>query len=230
MATAASFVVMTLEHRALVERLETSLDELTASRARISAVAYDTRRHIERDLHDGAQQRLIALRLKLAMLGDRLAGVDAQSAHEARMLGDQAERAIDEIRDLARGIYPSILADRGLGDALASVAQAAPIPTTVHAPNIPRYPPEIESAVYFACVEAVQNAAKHAGDARHIAITLSVNGDLHFEVTDDGGGHVQAHNGAVTRLRDRIRAVGGDVAVAPTTAGGTRVAGRVPVS
>jgi len=224
--------VMALTHRMLVEQLETSLKDLTASRARIAAVADDARRHIERDLHDGAQQRLIALRLKLAMLSDRLRRTDPDAAGTAAELGDQAEQAIDEIRALARGIYPSILADRGLGDALASVAQATPIPTTVHAHDVPRYPPEIESAVYFACVEAVQNAVKHTRDARHIAISVVADGDLRFEVVDDGIGLDASRNGngSATSLRDRIRVVGGDLLVAPNGLRGTRVAGRVPVS
>ena len=230
--TAASFAVMALQHAELVQRLRRSLGELTESRARIVTVADETRRQIERDLHDGAQQRLVALRLQLAAESSRLQHTDPGTSAGLAALGDRAEQAIDDIRSLAQGIYPALLAERGLPAALSAVASAASIRTTVSADGIGRFRPEIESAVYFACVEALQNAAKHADGARSISIALAADEELSFAVRDDGPGTDATvnGNGAFTTIRDRIRAVGGEVAVESPPDHGTRLVGTVPLA
>lgn len=225
---AASYSVAVLENRRLVGELRDSLRELSQSRARLVAVADDTRRRIERDLHDGAQQRLIALRMRLTMEAERLRDEAPAAADELERLGEEVGETIDEVRDLAHGIYPSLLAERGLGDALRAAARTAPIPTSVDADGIGRYRPEVESTVYFACVEALQNAAKHAGGASRVQIALAANGRLEFEVRDDGAGFEAPADGrALTHLRDRLTAVGGALRV-ESAGGGTRVVGSVP--
>jgi signal transduction histidine kinase len=137
------------------------------------------------------------------------------------------------VRSLARGVYPSILAYRGLSDALRSAALRNPVPTTVELEGVGRYAPEIEAATYFCCLEAMQNAMKHGGDVGRITVTLSVDGNLHFAVRDDGAGFVQ--NGAVpgsglTSMRDRLAAVGGLVEIRTAPGDGTTVAGTVPLN
>jgi signal transduction histidine kinase len=232
----ASFAVVVLENLLLVDRLQTSLDELSASRGRIVAVADASRRAIERDLHDGAQQRLVGLRLKLAVQSDRLADTAPAESAALRQLGGEVEEAIDNIRELALGIYPSLLAEQGLPEALRSAARRSPLWTSVRADGIGRFRREIESTVYFACLEAMQNAVKHADGATEVSVVLSLNngmGDgLAFEVCDDGRGFdqaaVPAGNGLLN-VRDRVAAMGGSLRVQSTPQVGTVVAGVLPV-
>ncbi len=148
-----------------------------------------------------------------------------------RGLGDDVEEALDEIRDLARGIYPAPLADRGLVEGLRAAALRSALPTTVLAAGVRRYPREIESAAYFCCLEALQNAAKHAG-ATAAVIDLSDNGSLHAEVRDDGAGYAPervAEGVGLTSMRDRIAAVGGAVAIRSSPGHGTRVTVEIPL-
>ncbi len=232
----ASFAVVVLENLLLVDRLQTSLNDLSASRGRIVAVADASRRAIERDLHDGAQQRLVGLRLKLAVQSDRL--VDKAPAESAalRQLGEEVEEAIDNIRELALGIYPSLLAERGLPEALRSAARRSPLWTSVRAEGIGRFRRDVESTVYFSCLEAMQNAVKHADGATEVSVVLTLDngGDdgLAFEVCDDGRGFdqaaVPAGNGLLN-VRDRVAAMGGSLRVRSTPQVGTVVAGVLPV-
>ena len=230
---AGAHALTTLENDRLVSQLQSSLQELARSRTRIATAADRERRKIERDLHDGAQQRLVALRIKLELVAERLDGGSPESATAIRQLETDIDDTIDEVRSFARGIYPPLLAERGLGEALRAAARTAPIPTTVEAPLIGRHPPEVESTVYFACKEALQNAAKHARGATGVAITLSQNSRLRFEVRDDGEGFVvpnTANGNGLTNLRDRVAAVGGDVTVRSAPGRGTTVTGVLPVS
>jgi signal transduction histidine kinase len=232
MRAAAAYAVIVLENRRLVDRLHASVDDLWASRARIAAVADDARRRIERDLHDGAQQRLVALRLRLARESERLQAGSPQAAAVLDELGLETEETIDEVRALAHGIYPSLLAERGLPDALRAAALAAPISTSLATDGVGRYSPEVESTVYFACLEALQNAAKHA-HAEHVAITLVAGERLRFEIADDGEGFENGAltNGAgLTNLRDRVSAIGGELQIESSRGGGTRVSGSLPVA
>jgi signal transduction histidine kinase len=228
---AASYALSALENDRLVGELHTSLEELSQSRTRIVAVGDRERRRIERDLHDGAQQRLVALRVRLGLVADRLDGDSPASAHAVRELEDQVDETIDEVRSFARGIYPSLLAERGLSEALRAAGRSAPLPTIVDAASIGRYPPEIEATIYFSCMEALQNAAKHAHGATGVTIALTHNSHLRFQVTDDGSGFDPSHtNGGagITNLRDRLSAVGGELHVESSPGHGTRISGVIP--
>jgi signal transduction histidine kinase len=226
---AASYALMVLENGRLVRRLTSSIRELSASRARIVAVTDQARSRIERDVHDGAQQRLVALRIKLALESERLEHDAPETAAELELLGAEVDETIDEVRAIAHGIYPSLLIDRGLVDALRAAALSAPMSATVDAEGIGRYPPETESAVYFACVAAMDHAV---GAATRVAITLWTGERLRFEVRDDGPGSAPPDPGDavwLTEPRDRMAAVGGELAVASVPGEGTRVTGSVPL-
>jgi signal transduction histidine kinase len=231
---ATAYAVMTLDNHRLGVEAAALLGEVTDSRARIQASADEERRRIERDLHDGAQQRLVALRIKLELAAERIQGTDQRSADLFRQLGTDLDDALDEVRSLARGIYPSPLADWGLVEGLRSAARHAALPATVRAAGVrERYPREIESAAYFCCLEAVQNVAKHAAGATDAVIELSDNGVLRFEVRDDGPGFDErAASGGVglTSMRDRLAAVGGELTIVSAPGSGTRVIGRIPLA
>ena len=231
---ATAYAVMTLDNHRLGEEAAALLTEVQDSRARIQATADEERRRIERDLHDGAQQRLVALRIKLELAAERIDGTDVRSAELIRRLGTELDDALDEVRSLARGIYPSPLADWGLVEGLRSAARHTALPTTVLAAGVrERYPREIESAAYFCCLEAVQNVAKHATGATAAVIELSDNGALRFEVRDDGAGfdeRVASTGVGLMSMRDRLAAVGGDLAIVSAPGKGTRVVGRIPLA
>jgi signal transduction histidine kinase len=231
--TATSYAVMTLNNQRLSAQTASLLREVGRSRARILRSADDERRRIERDLHDGTQQRLVALRIKLALAADRLDAGDERGAELLRGLGDDVEAAIDEVRSLAHGIYPAALVDRGLVNALRSAALRAPLPTTLLAhPAVRRYSREIESAAYFCCLEALQNVAKHAAGATAAVIEISDDGALELAIRDDGAGFdTSAVNGGVglTSMRDRLAAVGGVVEIQSSYGRGTRVLATIPL-
>ena len=202
---------MTLDNQRLTAQARGLLHEVSESRARIQATADEERRRIERDLHDGAQQRLVALRIELELEAEEAERGDAERAATLRRLGADVEEAIDEVRSLARGIYPAALADRGLADALRAAALRSPLPTTVLVTGVGRYSREIETAAYFCCLEALQNAAKHAHGASAAVIELSDDGMLRVEVRDDGAGFDVAsveHGSGLVNMRDRLSAVG----------------------
>jgi signal transduction histidine kinase len=230
-------VVSGLERQRLDAALATSLAEVAASRKRLAGAADSARRQIERDLHDGAQQQLVALRVKLELAREALESGDGQAAHGAEMvagLGPEVEEIIEEVRSLARGIYPALLASDGLGEALRAAGQRSPVPVRIDADGVGRLPSDTESAVYFCCLEALQNVAKHAAGARVVTIELSGDGEgeLRFTVADDGCGFppsAAARGSGITGMKDRLAAVGGELTVESTAATGTRVRGRVPV-
>jgi signal transduction histidine kinase len=228
---AASYATMTLEHQALTAKVRASLLELSESRARVVASADEERRRIERDLHDGAQQRLVALRIKLELTEEIVRQDPQRGIERLNALGTEVTEALDEIRSLARGVYPSRLAERGLGDALRAAALSAPIATTVSPDGVGRYPPKIESAVYFSVIEALQNASKHAEGVTRIAISLTAGEELCFEVRDDGAGFDLAagsEGAGIANIRDRIAAVGGSVEISSAESG-TAVSGAIPL-
>jgi signal transduction histidine kinase len=216
------------------ERLTTDLGEamtdLENSRRRIAEAADQERARIERDLHDGAQQRLVALRIRLGIAEELLTTDPGAGAQELHELGFEAERALEELRSLAHGVYPPLLTERGVPEALRSVAAHAPIPVHVVAPGVTRHRIEIESAVYFTCVEALQNAVKHAGGATGVWIMLAqTHTRLRFEVRDDGPGFILGdHDGRGLRnMHDRIEALGGDLTIDTQPGRGTSVIGSV---
>jgi signal transduction histidine kinase len=217
-------------HERLTANLSDALSDLEDSRRRIAEAADVERARIERDLHDGAQQRLIALRIRLGLAEEIVKTNPGAAVQEVHQLGFEAERALEELRSLSDGVYPPLLTGRGLHDALRSVAVQAPMPVHVVAVGVTRHPVEIESAVYFTCVEALQNAVKHAAGATGVWIKLGQTPDrLNFAVSDDGPGFtVSDHDGRGLRnMHDRIEAIGGDLAVDAHPGRGTRVIGSV---
>ena len=220
---------------ALEERI---LGELRTAQARTLAAADDERRRIERDIHDGAQQQIVAVRVKLALAERALSSADLAMASSARVMilesGRELEAALHDLRRLAHGVFPRILADEGLPSALAAAARLAAIPATVEAHGVGRLPVEIESAVYFCCLEALQNAAKHAGpDASvHTRLSLDDAGGLDIEIADDGAGFdldAAPAGAGLTNMHDRCAACGGTVTVVSAPGAGTRVHASIPV-
>ncbi len=217
---------------ASLEQLRHQADELQASRARIVVAADAERRRIERDLHDGAQQYLVAIAVK-ARLIQQLARTDpARGVALTQDLTRDVESALDELRTLARGIYPPMLSSGGLGEALAAACHRMPIPVRLEAERVGRYSPELEAAVYYCCLEALQNASKHAGDGTTAILKIwEEGGALHFEVDDDGAGFDSAHGSlgaGLTNMSDRLGAVGGTLRIESAPGAGTHVHGAVP--
>src|SRR5262245_66660845 len=169
-----------------LDEVRRQADELRASRARIVEAGDAQRRAIERDLHDGAQQHLVALAVNVN-LARQLADGDLDTTKEMlEQIGHDLQDAVQELRNLAHGIYPPLLMDRGLQEALNAAANRAALPTAVEADGIGRYPQAVEAAVYFCCLEALQNAAKHAGDGAEATVTVrEEEGALLFIVSDD---------------------------------------------
>jgi signal transduction histidine kinase len=216
----------------LTEQLRANIEELRASRQRLVTAQDEERRKLERNLHDGAQQRIVALAVKLRLL-EQLIDRDAEQAKSvATALHGDATSALEELRDLARGIYPPLLADKGLLAALESQGRRSLVPVTIEGEHVGRYPREIEAAVYFSCLEALQNIAKYARASRATLRVADGDGRLRFEVTDDGVGFDIAetsYGSGLQGIADRLAALGGDVRVRSTRGGGTSVAGELPV-
>lgn len=217
----------------LVLRNVRLVEDLRRSRKRIVAAQDERARKLERDIHDGAQQQLVALSVRLR-LAEQLARTEPGRA--ASMLADlqaEAGAALENLRDLARGIYPPLLADQGLAAALRAQARRSAVPTTVDGDGVGRFPQELEAAVYFCCLEAMNNATKHA-DATRVSIRLrAADGHLVFEVADDGAGFAAATAAQGTGLQgmsDRLDAIGGELRIESSPGEGTRIVGRVPVS
>jgi signal transduction histidine kinase len=223
---------LSLDNERLAAELRARLVDLQASRARLVTAADDARRRIERDLHDGAQQQLVALKISLG-LARQLVASSPEAADLLAQTEGQAADALEQLRELARGIYPPLLADLGLRAALEAQARKAAVPVTVEAPGIGRYPQEIEAAVYFCVLEALQNAAKYA-QASAARVTLRSEGqDLVFTVDDDGKGFDPATTPKGTGLQgitDRLAALGGTTDIASAPSHGTQITGRVPAS
>jgi signal transduction histidine kinase len=217
----------------LVLRNVRLIEELRASRQRLVAAQDEERRKIERNLHDGAQQQLVALAVKLR-LAEQLAERDPAKAKEmlAALQTDTTE-ALEDLRDLARGIYPPLLADKGLAAALEAQARKSAVPTSVESTDLGRYAPEVEATIYFCTLEALQNVAKYAA-ATWAQIRLGgEDGHVTFEIEDDGAGFDAGTTGYGTGLRgmaDRLDAIGGSLEVRSAPGRGTTIAGRVPVT
>jgi signal transduction histidine kinase len=222
-ATAA--VRLAVENERLQAEVRAQLEAVHASRARIVEAQDDERRRIERDLHDGAQQRLVSLQLSLQMLRRDL-GPDADPAAVAELEAASAEAAaaIADIRELARGVHPAILTEAGLGPALGSLADRAPLPVVIADELDRRLPGSVEATAYFVAAEALTNAIKHAGATRVDVRTWLADDLLHLDVRDDGRGGADAANGTgLTGVRDRVAAMGGSVTVESAEGQGTRL-------
>jgi signal transduction histidine kinase len=215
----------------LVLRNVRLIEELHESRRRIVAAQDERARKLERDLHDGAQQQLVALSVKVG-LAEQLSARDPEKTKA--LLGElraDAGDALENLRDLARGIYPPLLADRGLVEALNAQARKAPVPVSLEPDGVGRYPQEIEAAVYYCCLEALQNMGKYAEASRATVRIAESDGDLTFSVTDDGSGFDASstpHGSGLTNMRDRVEALGGALEIWSMPGAGTTVSGRVP--
>jgi signal transduction histidine kinase len=231
--SASSYAAITLDNHRLAVQTSALLREVSSSRARIQAAADHERRRIEHDLHDGAQQRLVALRIKLELAAEQAGNGNGSDAETLRALGRDIDEAVDEVRALARGIYPGPLAARGLVEALRAAALRTALPASVLAAGVGRYSREVETAAYFCCLEAMQNADKHATGATAAVIELTDNGALTLEVRDDGAGFDPANNGGgvgLVGMRDRLAAVGGRLEIHSRPGRGTRVRGVIPLA
>jgi signal transduction histidine kinase len=230
MSDLAAQAGLLLHNIGLTQQLQAKLTELQASRLRIVTAQDDQRRRIERDIHDGAQQQLLAIADTLAV-AQSLAGRDEDRERAlVAQLKAETSGALETLRELARGIYPPLLADQGLAAAVSAQASRAPGPVEVDAVGVGRYPADLETAVYFCCVEALQNAARHApGSAVRVSLAED-EGQVVFSVTDDGPGFDPATAPAGSGLRnmgDRLAALGGSCQVDSSPGRGTMIAGRL---
>ncbi|MEJ2888118.1 sensor histidine kinase [Actinomycetospora aeridis] len=216
---------LALENERLHAEVRHQLREVRASRARLVEAADGARRRVERDLHDGAQQRLVAVGLALRLARGRSSGeVDALLAEAS----DELTAALAELRELARGIYPPLLTDGGLGPALLSLAERAPLPVVLAAVPPERPPETVERTCYFVVSEALTNAAKHAAAAK-VEVSVVPDGvGLRVEVVDDGVGGADADGSGLRGLADRVAALGGRLEVSSPSGRGTRVTASVP--
>src|SRR6516225_4614436 len=223
---------LALKNERLTAELSQRLEELTISRQRLVTAQDTERRRIERNLHDGAQQDLIALKFKL-VAAQGMAARDPQQTQEVLgSLVTDVGNAVETLRELARGIYPAVLADLGLRAALEAQARRSPLTVEVHADSLHRYPPEIEAAVYFCCLEALQNAIKHAQATTMVISVGEAAGELSFTAADDGQGIdvARARSGSgIQNMMDRMAALGGSLDLRSDPGGGTEVSGRLPV-
>jgi signal transduction histidine kinase len=210
--------------------LTAQVTELEGARSRIIAAADAERRRIERDLHDGAQQRLVALSLTLRMAEARAQQGDPETTELVRSAGEEAGLALKDLRDLARGIHPAILTNRGLAAALDDLAARATVPVEVTAAPSERLPDEVEAAAYFVVSECLANVGKHA-QASGAAVSVGAEGGaLVVEVSDDGNGGADVANGSgIQGLRDRVGALGGRLAIESPAGGGTRMVATIPL-
>ena len=226
---AAAAARLALQNARLQAELQAQLVKVKESRARIVVAGDEQRRRIERDLHDGAQQRLVALALDLKRAQGNLDGrADPEVESLLAAAADEVKVAVEELRQLASGIHPGILTQGGLAVALAALANKAPVPVTVDA-NVDRLQPEIESTAYFVASEALTNVAKHAHASSASIRACVENGKLVIEVSDNGVGGAAADRGTGLRgLADRVEAQGGRLRIESSADGGTRVRGEIP--
>jgi signal transduction histidine kinase len=229
---AGGVALLAAENAELDAAWNDALHELRQSRARIVVAGDTERRKIERNLHDGVQQRLVAVRIQLELAGESAEGNGSMS-DRLHAIGESVEQAMDELREVAHGLYPPVLSNRGVVAALEHALQHFVAPVAFHTNGITRYAGEVESAVYYCCLEAIQNATKHGGPDVKISVTLVDDADeLRFEVTDDGTGFdpTDAHGGTgLQNIRDRVGAFEGSVSIITAVGDGTVVAGSIPL-
>ncbi len=214
-----------------IGRLTSQADELASSRRRLAIAADEARSAIERDLHDGAQQHLVTISVELGRVARMIERAPADGLADLQRVRTELQEAIRELRDLAHGIYPALLTERGLTAALPAAGRRTSTPCTVQVAGVDRLPRRVEAAVYFCCVEAMHNADKHA-DADLIAVRVDGRVDeVTFTVIDDGRGFdpASARGGlGLTGMGDRVRAAGGEFTLTSAPGCGTTVAGRIP--
>ena len=219
---------LSLENERLAADLRAKVEEVSASRARIVESGDAARRRLERDLHDGAQQRLVSLALNLRMLGSRIDG-DPEAGRQLDAARHELDQALDELRELARGLHPSVLSERGLTAALEGLARRAPLPVELDAMPDERLPDRVESASYFVVAEALTNVAKYAQATKASVHVSRANGEMLVEVSDDGVGGADPAGGSGLRgLLDRVSALGGTFEVDSRPGEGTTVRAAIP--
>jgi signal transduction histidine kinase len=223
---------LTRQLQARLAEISAQTTELQASSARIIAAQDSTRRRLERNIHDGAQQHLVAIAVKLRLAATLAKRDPARAARLLDELEGETHQALETLHALARGIYPPILRELGLESAIRAQSARFPLPVEVSATKLTRYPFEIEGAVYFCCLEALQNVTKHA-KATRVRIRLEdAGGELAFSVDDDGVGFDPQrvrHGSGLQNIADRLAALGGHLTVIPGPDGGASLQGRVPV-
>ena len=222
---------LVLKNVGLSADLRARLDELRASRQRLVQAQDTERRRLERNLHDGAQQHLVALKVKLGLAEMLLERDPAKALTTLEQLKGDADEALETLRDLARGIYPPLLADRGLVAALESQARKATVPVAVDATGVGRYAQDVESTVYFCVLEALQNVQKYAAAAHVVVRIRDAHDALTFEVVDDGSGFdiaASKRGSGLTNMADRLDALGGALTVTSTPSAGTTITGTLP--
>jgi signal transduction histidine kinase len=230
--TLASHAGLVLRNVRLTEELRARLDDLRAAQRRIVSAQDEERRRLERNIHDGAQQQLVALTVK-ARLARQLAERDpAKAAELLSQIEVETQAALEDLRDLARGIYPPLLADQGLEAALRAQTRKVSLPVSVEADGVGRYAPEVEATVYFCALEALQNVTKYAAASTTTVRLSQRNGSLAFVVEDDGRGfdpRAASGGSGLQGMADRLAAVGGSLEVDSEPGRGTTVRGRVPI-
>jgi signal transduction histidine kinase len=227
--TAGAAAGLALENERLDAELRARVEELERSRQRLIEVGLSERRKLERNLHDGAQQRLVALALSLRLAHDRLARAPEQSRELLEESMAELEAATSELRELARGIHPAVLSDRGLPAALNALAGRLPVAVEIVETPLERLPPGVEIASYYVVAEALTNVAKYA-HAHTARVSVSqVNGSVTVEVCDDGvGGADPSHGSGLSGLADRVAALDGRLQVLSTPGSGTTIRAEIP--
>jgi signal transduction histidine kinase len=228
---AGAVALLAAENAALDAARTAALQELERSRARLVRVADDERRKVERNLHDSVQQGLIAIKVRLELAAEQ---GDVSEARRQPLLeiSKSVEAALAEVREVAHGLYPPVLAAAGLPTALRRFHEYATSLQEVDAEGVGRYPPEIESAVYYCCSEAIQNATKHGGRSVHVSVSLAEEeGHLTFRVVDDGPGFTpgEVSGLGLQNMKDRLGALGGRLTIATQPGSGTTITGQVPL-
>jgi signal transduction histidine kinase len=222
---------LALENERLEAELRAKVEEVRASRSRLVEVGLRNRRQLERDLHDGAQQRLVSLALSLRLAQEQL---DADPLNTDRLLDrsrEELDEALKELRELARGIHPAVLSDRGLAAAVEALAHRAPFPVEVGELPAERLPEHVELATYFIVSEALTNVAKYASAGQASVEVVKRNGRLTVEVADDGVGGADMDRGTGLRgLSDRLAAIEGRLQVDSEPGRGTTVRASIPIS
>jgi signal transduction histidine kinase len=229
----ASQAGLVLRNVRLTEELKLRLEDLKAAQKRLVAAQDEERRKLERNIHDGAQQQLVALAVKARLTRTLTDRDPAKAAQMLEQIEAEMQSALEDLRDLARGIYPPLLADKGLEAALTAQARKSSVPVSVSADHVGRFPQEIEAAVYFSTLEALQNVAKYAEASRAVVDLHADDGSLWFTVADDGRGFDPGSTGYGTGLQgiaDRLGALDGSLHVTSAPGSGTTIVGRLPLA
>jgi len=224
---------LAVENERLDSELQDRLEEVRASRARLVVAAEEERRRVERDLHDGAQQRLVAVTLALQQARQTATeiGASPELRDELGEVADELQGAIDDLRELARGIHPAILEDEGLPAAIVALGRRAGVPVDVDVTLDRRLPSHIESTAYFLVAEAVTNAVRHARASRVTISILDAGSRLEVSIRDDGIGGADPSRGSGLRgLADRLAAVDGSLEIDAPVGGGTTIRARIPLT